>query len=191
MSNTKDNTFADGFLFDRNPNVTVWDLVYGSAGLSARFGTLIDLDDYPNMRGKVCLFSVWVKHSFSGDGNAQLYYNGSTDTPATDSFNEWQRYTSVFRFPMRTVPDYSVSKAGASGTIAFAAPTVSELGSNVAGLIDVKDEQYQFRGTAAPTIGTWKDGDWVINSAPAVGSPAAWTCTTAGTPGTWTAWANL
>jgi hypothetical protein len=41
-------------------------------------------------------------------------------------------------------------------------------------------------GSAAPTLGTWKVGDYVINSAPAVNGISGWFCTTAGTPGTWT-----
>jgi len=48
----------------------------------------------------------------------------------------------------------------------------------------------EFR-TAAPTTGTWKRGDIVWNSQPsALGTPG-WMCTTAGTPGTWSAMANL
>lgn len=46
-------------------------------------------------------------------------------------------------------------------------------------------------GTAAPVAGTWKVGDWVINSSPAVGSPKGWKCTVAGTPGTWVSEGNL
>lgn len=49
----------------------------------------------------------------------------------------------------------------------------------------------QAHATAAPTGGTWKVGDTVFNSAPAVGQPIGWSCTVAGTPGTWVAWANL
>ncbi len=45
--------------------------------------------------------------------------------------------------------------------------------------------------SAAPTTGTWKVGDHVFNSAPAVGSPKGWICTVAGTPGTWVSEGNL
>jgi hypothetical protein len=45
--------------------------------------------------------------------------------------------------------------------------------------------------TAAPTIGEWKRGDRVVNSAPAVGNPRSWVCTVAGTPGTWVSEGNL
>ena len=46
-------------------------------------------------------------------------------------------------------------------------------------------------GNAAPTAGTWVKGDAVINSEATVGQPIGWSCTVAGTPGTWVAWANL
>lgn len=46
-------------------------------------------------------------------------------------------------------------------------------------------------GTAAPTTGAWNVGDQCANSAPAAGGPPGWVCTTAGTPGTWKAMANV
>lgn len=46
-------------------------------------------------------------------------------------------------------------------------------------------------GTAAPTVGTWAIGDQVVKSNATVGQPKGWTCTTAGTPGTWTSQGNL
>ena len=42
-------------------------------------------------------------------------------------------------------------------------------------------------GTAAPTTGDHIVGEYVINSVPTVGQPTFWTCTVAGTPGTWVA----
>jgi len=47
--------------------------------------------------------------------------------------------------------------------------------------IDVVD------GTAAPTIGFWRKGSMVINSAPSATTPTLWLCTASGEPGTWTA----
>ncbi|OHB57806.1 MAG: hypothetical protein A2Y12_17265 [Planctomycetes bacterium GWF2_42_9] len=39
--------------------------------------------------------------------------------------------------------------------------------------------------TAAPTSGTWEQGDIVWNSAPVTGGIQGWVCTVSGTPGTW------
>lgn len=46
--------------------------------------------------------------------------------------------------------------------------------------------EWVMSGTAAPTTGTWKQGDIVWNSAPAAGGVLCWVCTTGGTTGgTW------
>jgi hypothetical protein len=45
--------------------------------------------------------------------------------------------------------------------------------------------------TVAPTTGTWAVGDRCINTVSTVGQPKAWSCTVAGTPGTWTSEGNL
>lgn len=45
--------------------------------------------------------------------------------------------------------------------------------------------------TQAPTTGTHRKGRRIFHGAAAVGSPQGWVCTTAGTPGTWTALPNL
>jgi hypothetical protein len=42
-----------------------------------------------------------------------------------------------------------------------------------------------------PAIGTWAVGDVMWNTAAAAGGTPGWVCTTAGTPGTWKAMANL
>ena len=51
---------------------------------------------------------------------------------------------------------------------------------------------FENTGTAAPTTGTWAQGDFVKNSAPAEAGSAGskyitqgWTCTVSGAPGTW------
>ena len=43
-------------------------------------------------------------------------------------------------------------------------------------------------GVSAPTIGTWKKGDEVINNNRASGQPHYWRCINSGTPGTWVAY---
>jgi hypothetical protein len=45
--------------------------------------------------------------------------------------------------------------------------------------------------TAAPTSGTWVQGDKVWNTAPTAGGVPGWVCVTGGTPGTWKAMAPL
>jgi len=45
--------------------------------------------------------------------------------------------------------------------------------------------------SAAPTTGTWKIGDIVLNSAPASAGKIGWVCTVAGSPGTWETWGAI
>lgn len=45
--------------------------------------------------------------------------------------------------------------------------------------------------TAAPTTGTWNVGDRIVRNPPVVSQPKAWSCTVAGTPGTWVSEGNL
>ena len=47
------------------------------------------------------------------------------------------------------------------------------------------------RGASAPVAGTWAVGDICWDTNPAAGATPGWVCTTAGTPGTWKAMANL
>jgi len=44
---------------------------------------------------------------------------------------------------------------------------------------------------AAPIANAWINGDYIKNSAPAVGQPKGWYCTVSGTPGTWVSEGNL
>lgn len=46
-------------------------------------------------------------------------------------------------------------------------------------------------GTAAPTAGSWAQGDIVWNSAPSAGGTVGWICTASGSPGTWKAWGSI
>ena len=46
-------------------------------------------------------------------------------------------------------------------------------------------------GTAAPAAGTWSQGDICYNTGAAAGGAPGWVCTSAGSPGTWKAMANL
>ncbi len=46
-------------------------------------------------------------------------------------------------------------------------------------------------GTAAPTSGTYVQGDMMFNSTPSAGGPLGWMCVAGGTPGSWKAMGNL
>lgn len=74
----------------------------------------------------------------------------------------------------------NISLAGASqGMVSGAVYFSNEGGNKVA------------HDNAAPVAGTFAVGDKCWNTAPSAGGTPGWVCTTAGTPGTWKAMANL
>jgi hypothetical protein len=83
-------------------------------------------------------------------------------------------------------------------TVNAASIFISNVRANFAGIATLPYKmqtlsggQKQVMATAAPTASTWAVGDLCINSTPVVGQPKAWSCTVAGTPGTWVSQGNL
>ena len=56
---------------------------------------------------------------------------------------------------------------------------------------DYTQMKYRGVGSAAPTTGTWLQGDIVFDTAPVAGGTIGFVCTTAGTPGTWKTWGAI
>jgi hypothetical protein len=50
---------------------------------------------------------------------------------------------------------------------------------------------YEIKGAAAPTTGTWTIGDKIINSAPSHSGFLGWVCIAGGAPGTWTTYGPI
>jgi len=93
----------------------------------------------------------------------------------------------------------TVGQTWASGAVFGAAYTLGD-STTVPTVKKINDIEYARRnsagknvlaGTAAPTGGAWVVGDTVWNTAPAAGGTPGWVCTTAGSPGTWKAMANV
>jgi len=64
-------------------------------------------------------------------------------------------------------------------------------GALLTDLLSLSDDMSSKSGTTAPTTGVHEAGEYVSNSAPAVGAPKGWICTVAGEPGTWVSTGNL
>jgi hypothetical protein len=78
-----------------------------------------------------------------------------------------------------------------TGVLALNAATVSSGGAiSAANPLTLGSNHITF-GSAAPTTGTWVVGDVCFNTGVTATTSPGWSCTTAGTPGTWTAWPNL
>ena len=130
--------------------------------------------------------------SGTGGTKSVVYIDG------TGSHTIYGNKTQTAKYYLETAAASIVSIIGNYGpvvTATWSCPTATVLQSsgNYNGLLDfsVISGIRIFGGTAAPVSGTFAIGDQVINSSPAVGSPKGWTCTVAGTPGTFVSQGNL
>lgn len=131
--------------------------------------------------------------------------NGSTSSSLTSIGNFFKCSASttpavptVYRYDAN--PDLDVFIRGDNWAAVTLAGTLYRLNAGTYPRVQVippqgaqatRPPQTWHSGTAAPTTGAWERGDYVRNSAPAVGSPKGWVCTVAGSPGTWVSEGNL
>jgi len=99
-------------------------------------------------------------------------------------------YTSFVDIPVFSARIFYDSGAALNGypwqsRTAGAVDTINELGEVG---VEFSGGSVAVRAAGTPTVGTWLVGDDIYRTAPAAAGKRAWTCTTAGTPGTWKAW---
>lgn len=63
--------------------------------------------------------------------------------------------------------------------------------ANINAAVIIRSTARVTEGTTAPASGTWRRGDICWNTTPSAAGVPGWMCTSAGTPGTWKAMANL
>ena len=68
---------------------------------------------------------------------------------------------------------------------------VHGLAAGVVTLGNLRGVRGVYWGTAAPTAGTYKQGEITYHSTPASGGNAGWICTAGGTPGTWKSFGTI
>lgn len=169
----------------------IWNIRSTVAGSSDVFGFSIDAASYPELYNQLMWYGLW------------LYTDNSNSFPIPfcnlQSFNvnpsgtgAWRFRSASFTWPISGTIQFGARKAGSStGSTFIAAPMVCPVGFSAPKAISTITPKTQFSGAAAPTTGTWQRGDIVFNSTPSAGGTPGWTCTTAGTPGTWKAMANV
>lgn len=65
---------------------------------------------------------------------------------------------------------------------------LAQLAAQVNGVTEGTNAAFTNAGLAAPTTGTWAQGDYIRNRSPSGATPTlGWICTVGGTPGTWVA----
>ena len=138
---------------------------------SARKGVMSDSDTGASLTGGDI-------HGFYNNNvrKAGVKHNGTLDTP----FIQFQGQTTN-----------TVANVGNRGTL-YVKDDPGVLDDEVHIILQKGDGTYvrynipiEEMGTAAPTTGTYRVGNRVVNSAPTAGGYLGWVCITAGTPGVW------
>lgn len=118
--------------------------------------------------------------------------NGNANFKKLLTFNNgWQMWGSYLeRVNNDTITFYAQQDVGSTDPSQILKVTALRAYTNGFKPIPSAYKWLEYR-TAAPSTGTWARGDIVWNSQPsALGTPG-WICTTAGSPGTWSAMASL
>jgi hypothetical protein len=107
-----------------------------------------------------CQVSILSEHGDIADSNAPEYRGGASINEYGGGLVQWRNEDG-----QSVLYGRYLLRAGGLGS----APSVA-LGRSA---------------TTPPSSGTWAVGDHVVNTAPGNGGPQGWTCTAAGSPGTW------
>lgn len=164
----------------------VWNLAHTATSLTYYARYTIDAADYPDLHNKYVAFALAMKASASG-GSVTFR---TTDFSAQASIaTDWEYRTSIFSFPATGTVTIGFGFTGLNGNVSVANPLLFEVGADAELLAGQAKEQKIFYGSAAPTAGTWKQGDQVLDVSPTVDGnnmlTYGWCCTAAGSPGTW------
>ncbi len=183
---------ADGRLFDSCCEVTVpADTIVRSP------------DTYNKQAGDK--YIVWTADLKQISGEQIKFFIGNITYNDANAYyiipGTWTTFAGIAKNPATTGYTYLalVAPAGGAGTVRVSAfqlhvfdtyqEAVAFLDSRVFA-IGAEKPRIIF-STQTPTTGTWAVGDICYNTTPVAGGAPGWVCTTAGTPGTWKAMANL
>lgn len=142
-------------------------------------------------------------NTFSGKLDSCLF--GSVEAAGNNTYLDMEISGNGTGVLLSAASDCTFSRVSFSGNTTDWSTTggldtiwLNEVVTNMAGLSPVRAGTKgagilgrTFYGTAIPTTLAYLFSDRVVNTNPAVGSPKAWTCTVAGTPGTWVSEGNL
>lgn len=146
-----------------------------------------------------------VLHGYAEDCIGPSMLIGSTTTAFDISGGYWQgtQYGCVVINDSATNGSYGamyfngqfarmyLSNSAGPNAVNFRTSNVFASGAQLTRTAPQQMTEGVYYASAAPTTGTWSVGDRVVRNPPVVGQPKAWTCTVAGTPGTWVSEGNL
>jgi hypothetical protein len=168
----------------------VFEIFYNNTADSGFKTFSVNAANYPSNIGKLFAFSIDYKVQTVGVV-VSIYATANPGGGFTPGTTDWTTFTSYFIWPTSGTIQFGVSKSTTVSSVYFANPILQEVGASYPNASALIKPQVTFRYTGIPTAGDWLLGDTIMNSTPALGQPAGWMCTVAGTPGTWQAMANL
>lgn len=171
----------------------VWEFLSGATGSSDTMGFSIDAADYPELNGRTVWYGMWV-YITNADCYIRPHCSAQSFNANPTTLNTWTLLAVSFEWPASGTLTFGAFKAGtATGSGYIAAPMLCLLGLPHEEAIGLIPKSRQWMGSAAPTDGTWEDGDIIWNTAPASGGAPGWVCTTPGSTGVFVfkAMANL
>jgi hypothetical protein len=133
----------------------------------------------------------------------ELYSGGALQTSGASNYVSLGGGWYLFRFSGSSA-QYNISSGHITGTVRIYVTTSSALTSSdfmaigsyfitteTIAPLPSRSSRVVGYGTVFPTAGVWNQGDICWNTTPSAGGTPGWVCTTAGSPGTWKAMANL
>ena len=189
-------TSSCGVYADLLTGKTIHGIVFDNCYFERVKGKAIHFEpvDANAIMGFVCKGSTFnLGHDviYAGDGASAQYaivLKKVTGFDISDNFGLDIGESFIYR-------DGTESNGRVEDNILTSCPKLSNTALNVfSPTVAVRNNTYgrkEAMGTAAPVAGTWAKGDTYLNTAPSAGGVPGWVCTTAGTPGTWKAMANL
>lgn len=167
-------------------DVPVWELANPATSLSYYARFTLSAADFPENIGKFFSFVLPMKASGAG---AIVTFTSTAFAAQASIATDWEHRASIFEWPASGTLTFGFAFSGLAGSVHVATPMLYEIGADAESLASDFGVQRTFYGTAAPTAGTWKRGDVVLNNAPSAAGVPGWVCVTAGAPGTWKAMA--
>lgn len=168
----------------------VWEVNHATLTTDTN-GWTLDASLFPEYIGKFFYFSVYAK-SDTTSGGPMVHCGLELKWQQAAGDTNWNRIGAIFKWPATGTLTFGVGKWGVTDTTClFAAPVLAEMGAGGDHMFNTIQEILQFRGSAAPTAGTWKVADTVLDTIPTVGAGIGWVCITAGAPGTWHAYGHV
>jgi hypothetical protein len=174
-------------------NEDVWEFP-AVAGTTDVYGKVISVTDHPELANQWVCLSAEVK--IGGSAATQAVVLAAIGIGlSTDGYfasNAWITVSFVFKMPASGTVGVGFLKIGGNNIISVYRPLLTLVGAKRDDFFRAIDGPNYIRreATAAPTVGTWAVGSSVWNSVPATGQPVGWSCSVAGTPGTWVSMGN-